>query len=145
MKNKIIVHCSDSPNFKDLSVDAIDKMHKARGWRKIGYHFVIQPTGQVDVGRAISEVGAHTEGENSTSVGVCLIGRDRFTKAQFTALKELCNNLEKDAQIPRWAIYGHYEFKSAQKQGKTCPNIDKARLLAWILTGDETPLSIYME
>jgi N-acetylmuramoyl-L-alanine amidase len=78
-------------------------MHKARGFKRdsqavrsfnpelkhIGYHYVIEVDGTIRPGRGIEEVGAHVQGSNSKSIGICLIGTDKFTDAQWTALRTL--------------------------------------------------------
>lgn len=40
----------------------------------IGYHYFIDKTGKVTQGRADYEAGAHTIGENTRSLGICLAG-----------------------------------------------------------------------
>jgi len=40
----------------------------------IGYHFVIYRDGSIHVGRNKDLVGAHCEGHNAISIGVCYIG-----------------------------------------------------------------------
>jgi N-acetylmuramoyl-L-alanine amidase len=101
--NAIVIHCAATPNGKDINVAAIDAMHKARGFKRdsqavrslnpdlkhIGYHYVIEVDGTIRTGRGIEEVGAHVQGSNSKSIGICLIGTDKFTDAQWTALRTL--------------------------------------------------------
>jgi N-acetylmuramoyl-L-alanine amidase len=101
--NAIVIHCAATPNGKDIKVAAIDAMHKARGFKRdsqavrslnpdlkhIGYHYVIEVDGTIRTGRGIEEVGAHVQGSNSKSIGICLIGTDKFTDAQWTALRTL--------------------------------------------------------
>ncbi len=46
--NKLIVHCSDTPNDRFVSVDDIRKWHvEENGWSDIGYHYVIYRNGDV--------------------------------------------------------------------------------------------------
>lgn len=122
--NKIILHCSATPEGKDFTIADIDKWHKARGWQGIGYHYVIYRDGSVHKGRDIETVGAHTSGYNKNSVGVCYIGgvaidgktpKDTRTKEQKMALRNLVNQLKK--QFPQATIHGHYEFAA-----KACPS-----------------------
>lgn len=101
--NAIVIHCAATPNGKDIKVAAIDAMHKARGFKRdsqavrnfnpelkhIGYHYVIEVDGTIRTGRGIEEVGAHVQGNNSKSIGICLIGTDKFTKAQWDGLRTL--------------------------------------------------------
>lgn len=110
-----IIHCSDS-EIGDATT--IDKWHKKRGFRKIGYHFVILPDGRVEIGRDVSEIGAHCKGFNRYSVGTCLIGVDRFTQAQFESLKKVHQFLQ--SIWPSIHIKNHYEHNSR----KSCPNFD---------------------
>lgn len=134
----IVVHCSDS-HWGDA--DAIDKWHKARGWKGIGYHYVIlngyrtaggayRPAidGFVEKGREDGEVGAHVHGHNDTSIGICLIGgkdakgaevRDFLSAEQRRGLYTLLAGLEHDYANCR--IMGHCEFPNV---AKTCPNLD---------------------
>ena len=72
--SEIIVHCAATPEGKHFTVADIDAWHKKRGFRCIGYHFVIYLDGSVHEGRAIEEVGAHCLGHNANSIGICYIG-----------------------------------------------------------------------
>ena len=83
----LIVHCSDTNNRKNLKAVDIHKMHLAFGWDGIGYHKVICRSGKVENGRPEYWVGAHTKSKNDISLGVCLIGSDRFTKNNIYLLK----------------------------------------------------------
>ena len=49
--NQIIVHCSATPEGKDFTVQQIDAWHRQRGFRCIGYHYVIYRDGSVHRGR----------------------------------------------------------------------------------------------
>lgn len=122
--NRIILHCSATPEGKDFTVADIDRWHKARGWQGIGYHYVVYRDGTVHNGRDIAVAGAHTSGYNKNSIGVCYIGgvaadgktpKDTRTAEQRVALRELVERLKK--QFPKATIHGHYEFAP-----KACPS-----------------------
>ena len=122
--NKIILHCSATPEGKDFTVADIDKWHKARGWQGIGYHYVVYRDGSVHVGRSEDKVGAHTSGHNANSIGVCYIGgvasdgktpKDTRTNLQKAALHGLIAGLKR--KYPNATIHGHYEFAA-----KACPS-----------------------
>lgn len=122
--NRIILHCSATPEGKDFTVADIDRWHKARGWQGIGYHYVVYRDGSVHNGRDIAVAGAHTSGYNKNSIGVCYIGgvatdgktpKDTRTAEQRVALRELVERLKK--QFPKATIHGHYEFAA-----KACPS-----------------------
>ena len=91
-QNKIkllVVHCSDTDNRQNLSAIDIHKMHLGFGWDGIGYHKVITRSGKVESGRPEYWVGAHVKSQNNVSLGVCLIGKDYFTKSQFRSLERV--------------------------------------------------------
>jgi len=113
--NRHIVHCSASA-FGD--VKEIRKWHLARGWKDVGYHFVIRADGEVELGRTLDQVGAHCEGHNLDSVGTCLVGDHTFTPAQFAALRRIHAMLA--AMFPGLTVHGHREFTTR----KTCPNFE---------------------
>lgn len=122
--DKIIIHCSATPEGKSFTVQDIDRWHRQRGFRCIGYHFVIYLDGTVHTGRPIAEIGAHCKGQNATSIGICYIGglaadgrtpKDTRTEAQKLALVALVANLKK--QFPNATLHGHCEFAA-----KACPS-----------------------
>ena len=167
--NLIVIHCSASPNGDSLfrgspgtpgfqsPVIAINAWHKARGFKRdpaacarfnptldaIGYHYVIYRNGAVIAGRDEAEIGAHVTGFNQKSLGICLVGTDRFTRKQWASLRELVTSLRMVHQDPR--VVGHRDLSpDLNKNGivekfewlKTCPGFDVA---AW-LDGGMTPL-----
>lgn len=124
--NKIIVHCSATPEGREVTVEEIDKWHKANGWKGIGYHYVVYLDGSIHKGRDEKEVGAHCAGQNTNSIGVCYIGgveadgktpKDTRTEAQKKSLLELLKKLKE--KYPNATIHGHREFAS-----KACPSFD---------------------
>ena len=128
--NLIVVHCSATPEGKDFTVNDIDRWHRARGFKKIGYHYVVYRDGTVHPGRAENEVGAHVSGYNNNSIGVCYIGgltadgkkaKDTRTTAQKRGLLNLLIKLRKkylDAKI-----VGHRDLSpDLNHDGKIEPN-----------------------
>lgn len=134
---KIIIHCAATPNGRHFSAQQIDAWHAERGFqrqvddigghepalRHIGYHFVVYTNGAIANGRHPLEVGAHTQGHNSESIGVCLIGTNAFTRQQWRALKANIEALLK--QYPGATVHGHREFSA-----KECPGFDARDWLA---------------
>jgi N-acetyl-anhydromuramyl-L-alanine amidase AmpD len=140
----IIIHCSDSPWG---CAREINEWHIARGFAKIGYHFVIlngwtepelrmmSAEGQIECGRRIGEAGAHCRGPmNESSIGICLIGNgpNTFVLEQFDALKSLLTDLYKTYRISPENVLGHNETESGKEQGKTCPNFDVGDIRKWM-------------
>lgn len=125
----IAVHCSATSDKQDIGAAEINKWHRARGWACIGYHYVIRRNGVIETGRADEVVGAHVQGYNEVSVGVCMVGgvsadditiaKDNFTKAQWASLKELL--LELKVKYPKAVIQGHRDFPDVKK---ACPSFD---------------------
>jgi len=144
--DKITIHCSDSKN-GDNSIGAtqINEWHIARGWKKIGYHLVIKCDGEVERGRSLNEVGAHVESHNEGNIGICLIGTDKYSRAQFDVLRYQIGSLLMNFHaIKSWAIYCHNQWDTAQKQGKTCPNMEINRVLSWLWQNDEDAIDPYL-
>lgn len=80
------------------SAEQINQWHLKRGWAGIGYHFLIRKDGTVEEGRPIQYVGAHCNGNNSCSVGVCLEGdfrKEKPTDEQIEALNNLIPKIRK--------------------------------------------------
>ncbi|PUB87082.1 MAG: N-acetylmuramoyl-L-alanine amidase [gamma proteobacterium symbiont of Ctena orbiculata] len=115
---RLVVHCSDSPNDRDVTAEDIHWWHKEKGWSGIGYNAVIRRSGEVERGRPHYWKGAHVGIYNKGSLGVCLIGRDQFTDEQLAALRELLT--EWKHKYPDAEVMGHYELDP----NKPCPNFD---------------------
>lgn len=116
MSKKVIIHCSDTPDFRPHNAADIHRWHKERGWDGIGYHWVIGLDGLVEAGRPEYWYGSHCRGYND-AIGICLIGTSQFTDAQWKALKLLISQLQ--ARYSGATIHGHNEFSD-----KTCPGFD---------------------
>lgn len=151
----IVIHCAATPNGKPFSREQIDAMHRQRGFQRqpaavtryqpvlqhalpsIGYHWVIELDGQLKPGRHPEEIGAHVQGSNAKSLGICLIGTDSFSLEQWATLKVLISNLRQSHPDAR--IRGHRDF-SPDLDGdgvierhewlKICPGFDVQTWLA---------------
>lgn len=140
---KIYVHCSYSPYGNALW---LDNVHKAKGWKMIGYHFVVlnpfatktawdnyretglftsTTDGEVQLGRSLDLIGAHVLGDNDQSIGVCYIGVSP-TVAQWSALMALCARLCREFNLTADNVLGHHEWfkNNNQPMMKTCPNFN---------------------
>ena len=123
--DEIIIHCTATPEGKEYHNTDIDKWHKAKGWKCIGYHYVITLDGKIEKGRPDAEVGAHCVGHNAHSIGVVYVGgvdkyfkaKDTRTDAQKEAMWELLRQLL--IKYPNANVHGHNEFSS-----KACPCFD---------------------
>lgn len=124
--SRIIIHCSATPEGKDFTVSDIDRWHRQRGFRCIGYHFVIYRDGSVHQGRPVEQAGAHVTGHNSDSIGICYIGgcaadgrtpKDTRTEAQRRSIVKLVRGLK--ARYPMATVHGHNQFAA-----KACPSFN---------------------
>ena len=123
---EIIVHCSATPEGKDFTVEDVRRWHKQQGWSDIGYHYVIGRHGEKWTGRDVDVSGAHCEGHNRNSIGVCYIGgldetgkkaKDTRTLQQKAVMLSLLTELKR--LYPQAKIYGHRDFAR-----KDCPSFD---------------------
>lgn len=160
----IVVHCSATRNGDTLfrgglgqpdyqsPVDVIDLWHRQRGFRRayswrvhcnpnlaaIGYHFVIHTNGDIATGRHLGEIGAHAMGHNADSIGICMLGTDKFSAVQFEALAVLVRSLR--AAMPSITrVVGHRDLSpdldgdgviAPHEWLKTCPGFDVSAWLA---------------
>ena len=98
----IVIHCSATREGKDYDVKTIRGWHVQRGFKDIGYHFLVHLDGTIERGRPIDQAGAHAKGYNDESIGVCYVGgldkdgnpKDTRTLYQRQALLRLVEILE---------------------------------------------------
>lgn len=139
----VVVHYSATFEDQNLTVKDIDKMHKARGWKGVGYHYVIRRDGVVEKGRPDNVVGAHVAGQNSGKIGICCIGGcnratgpnkgvDNRTPAQIKAQIALIKTLL--ARHPKAKVVGHRDLASTQ-----CPGFDVIPWWTSVAAGKPTP------
>ena len=133
--NRIILHCTATPEGRHVSVDTIRNWHvKDRGWKDIGYHYVIYLDGSVHKGRPLEQAGAHTSGHNADSIGVVYVGgcdskmkaKDTLNEAQEVAMVNLIKALR--AAHGEMTLHGHNEFAA-----KACPSFNVKTKFNWLL------------
>jgi N-acetylmuramoyl-L-alanine amidase len=132
--HEVVIHCSATRPLWMHNAPLSEKVAEVRrwhvqerGWRDIGYHRIIDRDGRIAVGRSLWEIGAHTVGRNSGTVGVCLLGGhgssandrfdDHFTPAQRASLEAYLRELAELTELKR--ISGHNEFAA-----KACPGFN---------------------
>lgn len=142
--SEIIIHCTATkPDWMErqptsAKVDEVRKWHVTdRGWKDIGYHYLIDRDGTVAHGRPLDQVGAHTQGHNTGTIGISLIGGfgssaddafdTNFTSKQEFALRKLIEELKYKYSIVK--VSGHNEYAA-----KACPGF---RVGKWL--GTATP------
>ena len=136
---EIILHCADTrPDWMDghplvEKVAEIRRWHvQQRGWPDIGYHWIVDRDGAVAPGRRETETGAHVEGHNRGTLGICLLGgfgasaddpfAKNFTLAQANATKRLIAEIKRRTAIQ--LVSGHNDYAT-----KACPGF---RVKLWV-------------
>ncbi len=128
--NKIVVHCSFSPQYRGDDAHTIDKWHMER-WGKnsgIGYHYVVLEDGTIQKGRWVDYIGSHAKGYNNGTIAICRIGGmgkdgsalSDITDEQINSIRKLSKLLISDKMyklIPS-DIVGHGELAGVNK---SCP------------------------
>lgn len=121
---RLIIHCSATSPKVDVGVKEIRKWHQRRGWRDVGYHYIIRRNGEVEQGRPENRTGAHARGYNRGSLGICLVGgvdkyndpEKNYTRKQWDSLLALVWGLHE--QYPKAEILGHRDLPGV---AKACP------------------------
>lgn len=144
----IVFHCSATKPSQDIGRREIEEWHLAKGWSAIGYHFVIRRDGRLELGRPMGDIGAHVEGYNSSSVGVCMVGGlledgtgepndvKKFTPAQWLTAHLVAQFLR--LAYPDARLCGHRDLSpdlnhdgkiQPREWLKTCPGFDAVSVL----------------
>jgi len=136
--DKIIVHCSFSPQGRGDDAHTIDKWHLER-WGKnsgCGYHVIVKEDGTIQKGRWMDYSGSHVKGHNKHSIGICRIGGMRkdgtqkmdATNAQIKAIRKVSKLLASMYDLPMSDVIGHSEVPRVKK---SCPllNMNSVRNL----------------
>jgi len=133
--DKIIIHCSATPEFRDVTTDDLYNWHVVQhGWSDIGYHYFIDLDGVVHECRPVERQGAHTKGLNKNSIGICYAGgldkqmkpKDTRNRLQTRALDLLIYDLLEQYEFA--TLHGHNEFSS-----KACPSFDVQKEFEYII------------
>lgn len=124
--DKIIVHhTAYAPNVYQYPL--VNEWHKGRDFplstlgSYVGYHYLIEKDGSYTQARAETEGGAHTKGQNFTSIGICLAGdfnNQLPTVNQTITLSRLIHAIrERIPSIPITSIYPHRKFNQTECYG----------------------------
>lgn len=131
--NGIVIHHSGS---QSGSATSIADQHLAKGFKGLGYHFVISngqgaPDGQIHVGYRWMEqaAGVHATGPdadrlNRETIGICLIGdgdRRNFTPAQLASLASLVAMLQSATHVESGGVYLSRDVSPTSAPGRLFP------------------------
>jgi len=124
--DKIIVHCSATIEGANIKTRQIRDWHvKGNKWKDIGYHYVVELDGTIGKGREEKVAGAHSKGQNKSSIGVCYVGgldslknpKDTLRGVQLGSMDQLLMDLL--TRYPDATLHGHNEFAN-----KACPSFN---------------------
>lgn len=101
----------------------VDRWHKQNGWSGIGYHYFVRKNGDIYRGRPEWSIGAHVQGMNSQSIGICAEGNydieTNMPDAQYNAILDLISDIK--TRYPNAKVVGHREIGSSDCPGKYYP------------------------
>ncbi len=124
----IAIHVSATRPSDNTTAADIDAMHKAKGWKGIGYNYFIQRDGTTEQGREPDEQGAHVSGYNDIALGICMAGgvkedgvtpENNMTEAQWKNLEYLVGR--RLMAYTSAVVQGHRDFPQVAKE---CPCFD---------------------
>lgn len=128
----LVIHAAATyPSMVDVDAATITEWHKERGFRTIGYHYIIKRDGTVEKGRPDNIQGAHVLHYNTwkdgLTLGICMAGglkegtrepEDNFTDRQYASLTKLLTELH--IRHPEAKVVGHNYFE----ESRACPCFD---------------------
>lgn len=128
-KSMIVVHHTGMPG---SNLATVTHQHVVvNGWAKVGYHVVIEKSGEAFRTRADAEVGCHTVGANTGSLAVCLCGDFNLQEprpAQWDRLVDVVSTwcAQHDIMPSETTIVGHKDLQpvkliAGQSHPNTCP------------------------
>ncbi|WP_346236169.1 N-acetylmuramoyl-L-alanine amidase [Niabella insulamsoli] len=124
--NYLIIHCTATP--QSTTIDSIKNYWKNNlGWKNPGYHYIIEPNGNVVNLLPIDKVSNGVGGWNSQIINISYIGgidtkgraMDNRTPEQKAAILRLLKELK--AKFPKASVAGHRDFPNVHK---ACPSFN---------------------
>lgn len=110
--SSIVLHHS-AGNPTDTFEQIRDYHMKQRHYSDIGYHYIITFDGKIHVGRPEDTIGAHVQGHNANSLGICLVGNSELnpmSEAQLASLVPLLEHLLDKHSLKKKDVLGHSEI-----------------------------------
>lgn len=142
--DKLIIHHTVYPNSTDYSVEqafshaqSVQALHQdSNGWIDTGYNFIVSRGGHATEGCTGSLPhmeggtsfiqGAHTAGENASSIGIALEGTYSDGASvpgdQWGALVAVCIAIASSYGVASSQIFGHQDYSSTACPGGTVYN-----------------------
>ena len=102
---------------------SIHNAHLNNGWAGIGYHFYVRKDGSIYRGRPIEKIGAHAEGNNRNTIGICFEGNfenESMNSKQLYAGRMLIAHIE-ESYGQKLEIVKHSDVGKTACPGKKFP------------------------
>lgn len=118
---RLWVHHTGTEQHGAEGVRAIQRYHmQSKGWLDIAYSFLIDDDGTVYTGRGAGVAGGHTEGDNSSSHAICLMGNFENRRPTVASLGSLVELSRYGRDVGWWVptLGGHRDAPGAQT---ACP------------------------
>lgn len=112
-------HDGMSPFYGRSASDTVERLelirrsHVGQGWADIGYHFAIDPQGNVWEGRPLNLQGAHVKDQNEQNIGVVVLGNFQEqspTAAAVSTVDRFLAQLMRTYRVPLRSVYTHQEL-----------------------------------
>lgn len=100
-----------------------DYHQNSKGWIDIGYHFLIDPSGDIFEGRPVLAVGAHVANKNTNNVGISIMGNyhppvnNELTTATINSIITLVRYIKDLYGIKENEFYGHRDLGNTDCPG----------------------------
>ncbi len=104
------------------TAEGIHAYHLSKGWAGIAYHYFIEKTGEIHIGRPEGMQGGHTAGWNYCSIGICFEGDytgETMPQAQLKAGRELISDIV--SRYPAIVVGRHSDYGQTQCPGAKFP------------------------
>lgn len=146
MKTRIVIHCTATPEGREVSRATLDSWHRAKNFEPYidpktkqvtyaGYHLLVHLDGTYERLRPNEARGQHCPQQNMNNCGIaiCYVGgvakdgktpKDTRTEAQKRTIRSLVATLK--AKYPTAKVIGHRDIKGVCK---ACPSFDVATQL----------------
>lgn len=100
-----------------------DYHQQARGWIDIGYHFLIDPLGNIFEARPFFAVGAHVANKNTDNIGISVMGNyhppvnNVLTTETVKSIVTLAKYIKTKYSIPKTEFYAHRDLSATDCPG----------------------------
>lgn len=102
-------------------LEQIRTAHLGRGFGDIGYHYIIDPDGNVWQGRPLAWQGAHVKAQNENNLGIMVMGNfevQRPTQAQIASAQRFVKSQMATYRVPVGRVYTHKELAQTACPGR---------------------------